>query len=148
MGTKKILSVPLHISGTIHHMIVIYDANVSNDDISRCFFSILNWFSGLSRGLKGKKWPKMTKIYVCHTWYFRNHIIWSSFMVHMYVWKDNISRHFFSFFFKILIFRIIRHRWTQTCFDTIWPVWAPKKICPNNISSTFLRSGFSNFSTF
>ena len=37
------------------------------------------------------------------------YIIWSSFMVHMYLWKDNISRHFFHFFFfKILIFRNIR----------------------------------------
>ena len=26
--------------------------------------------------------------------------------------------------------------------------WHPKKICPNNISSTFLRSSFSTFSTF
>ena len=36
------------------------------------------------------------------------YIIWSSFMLQMYVWKDNISRHFFFFPFKILIFKIIR----------------------------------------
>ena len=37
------------------------------------------------------------------------YIIWSSFMVYMYVSKDNISRHFFHFFvLKILIFGIIR----------------------------------------
>ena len=65
------------------------------------------------RGLKGKIWPKMTKFFACRTLYFRNHIIiWSSFMVYMYAWEDNISRHFFHFFvfffFKILIFGIIR----------------------------------------
>ena len=32
----------------------------------------------------------------------------------------------------------------QTCFGTVCAVWAPKKICPNNIS-TFLRSTFSTF---
>ena len=37
---------------------------------------------------------------------------------------------------------------TQACFDTVCAVWAPKKIHPNNISSTFLRSSFSTFSTF
>ena len=37
---------------------------------------------------------------------------------------------------------------TQTCFDTVCAVWASKKIHPNNISSTFLRSSFSSYSTF
>ena len=35
---KKILFVTLHISGTIHHMIVIYGTQVQNDNISRGFF--------------------------------------------------------------------------------------------------------------
>ena len=35
---ENILSVSLHISGTIHHMIVIFDAHVKNDDISSIFF--------------------------------------------------------------------------------------------------------------
>ena len=39
----------------------------------------------------------------------------------------------------------IYQRQTQTCFDTVCVVWAPKKIHPNNISSIFLRSNFSNF---
>ena len=34
-------------------------------------------------------------------------------------------------------------RRTQTYFDTVFVVWAPEIICPNNISSTFLRSSFS-----
>ena len=40
------------------------------------------------------------------------------------------------------------HLWTQMCSDTVWPVWVPKKICPSNISSTFLRNNFSTFSNF
>ena len=36
--TKKILSVALHFSETIHHMIVIYGTFVKNDDISWHFF--------------------------------------------------------------------------------------------------------------
>ena len=31
------------------------------------------WFSGSVGGLKGKKWPIMTKNSVCHTPYLRNH---------------------------------------------------------------------------
>ena len=39
------------------------------------FFSILKfWFSRLSRGWKGKKWPRMTKIPACRTLYFMNYI--------------------------------------------------------------------------
>ena len=39
------------------------------------FFSMLKfWFSRLSKGWKVKKWPKMLKISVCRTLYFRNHI--------------------------------------------------------------------------
>ena len=35
---QKFLSVMLHITGTIHQMIVIYGANVFNYNISRCLF--------------------------------------------------------------------------------------------------------------
>ena len=39
------------------------------------FFSFKVLIFGVVRGLKGhKKWPKMTKISVCCTLYFRNHI--------------------------------------------------------------------------
>ena len=56
-----------------------------------------------------------------------------------------------TFFPKILkrYYYIESQQQTQTCFDTVWLVWAPKKISPNNnISPTFLRSSFSTFSTF
>ena len=46
------------------------------------------------------------------------------------------------------IWKKFSQRQNQMCFDTICAVWAPKKIPPNNISSTFLRSSFSTFSTF
>ena len=35
---KKVQSVTLRISGTIYHMIVIYNTLVQNDHVSRCFF--------------------------------------------------------------------------------------------------------------
>ena len=61
------------------------------------------------RGLKGQKMVQNDKNFcLSHLVFQEPYIIWSSFMVHMYVYKDNISRQFFNFFFKILIFRIIR----------------------------------------
>ena len=48
---KKILSVMLDISGTIHHMIVIYGTHVQNDNISMCFLHFLKfWFFWLLGG--------------------------------------------------------------------------------------------------
>ena len=35
----------------------------------------------VARRVKGKKWPKMTEIYVCHSQYLRKHISW--FLVHL-----------------------------------------------------------------
>ena len=38
-------------------------------------FSMLKfWLSRLSRDWKGKEWPNMSKISVCRTFYFRNHV--------------------------------------------------------------------------
>ena len=34
---KKFMSVTLHISGSIHHMIVIFGTHVQNDNVSRYF---------------------------------------------------------------------------------------------------------------
>ena len=53
---SKILFITLHISGTIHHMIVIYGTPASNDNISRWifhFFKILIF--GVVRGVKVQK---------------------------------------------------------------------------------------------
>ena len=64
------------------------------------FFSMLKyWFSRLSRGWMGKKWPKMTKISgtIC--------CMILIYGTHMY--KRIISPGIFLFFLKILIFRII-----------------------------------------
>ena len=36
----------------------------------------------------------------------------------------------------------------QTCIGTVCVVWAPKKIHPHDILSTFLRTSFSTFNTF
>ena len=86
----KILSIMLHISGTIHYMIVIYGRHVQNDDISRHFFFNFSkfWFSGLLVGWKGKKWPGMTKNSIRCAPYFRNH---TSYDCHFWVclWAKN-----------------------------------------------------------
>ena len=71
---QKILSVILHISGTIHHMIVIY-------------------------GGGGKKWSKMTRNSVCCISYLRNHTSCDSFMVH--ICTITISSHASFIFPKI-----------------------------------------------
>ena len=71
---KKILSVVLSISGTIHHMIVIYITPVQNDNISGqffYFFKILIFW--VVREVKGQKWSKMIKYSVCCTPCLRNH---------------------------------------------------------------------------
>ena len=69
------------------------------------------WLSGLSGGWKGKKWPKMTKFFVCCTLCFRNHIWYGFHLWYTRKYKRiicNILRHFFHFFSKILVFGIIR----------------------------------------
>ena len=73
------------------------------------FFSVLKfWFCRLSRGWKGKKWPKMLKISVCRALYFRNHISYDLHLWYTYMYKRIISPGIFFIFFKILIFKINR----------------------------------------
>ena len=48
--------VTLHISGTIHHVCVIYGTLVYNDDMSKNFLSIFsNFCFQVVRGVKGQK---------------------------------------------------------------------------------------------
>ena len=57
----------LHISRTIHHMIVIYGTHVLNDNISKTlfhFFKILVF--RVFRDMKGQKMSKMMKNFVSH----------------------------------------------------------------------------------
>ena len=59
---KKILSVTLHISGTMHHMIIIYGTLMENDNISRSFFLffkiLIFW---VVRGVKRQKMAQNEK---------------------------------------------------------------------------------------
>ena len=65
---QKILSVMLHVSGTIHHIIVIYGTHVSNDNICRCFFFhfFKFWFFLLlvryKRAKNGPKWQNILSV--------------------------------------------------------------------------------------
>ena len=64
-----------HISGSIHHMIVIFGTHVENDDISRCFFFFFFFIILIFLVVRGsemaKKWPEMSKNYVCLTLYLK-----------------------------------------------------------------------------
>ena len=64
-------SVVHHISGTIHHVIIIF-VRLVNDDISRNFFIFPKlWFFGLLCDERQKNDLKLP-ISVCHVVYFRN----------------------------------------------------------------------------
>ena len=57
------LSVVHHISGTVHHVIIIFGTRVPNDNISRHFFIFSKfWFSEFLEGKKAKNRPKWQKI--------------------------------------------------------------------------------------
>ena len=58
------------------------------------------WFSRLSRGWRGKKWPKMLKISFCRTLYFRNHISYDLHFWYTCMYKRIISRDIFFIFFR------------------------------------------------
>ena len=59
---KNILSVALHISETIHHMIVIYGTLVETNNISRCFFHFFKiLILQIVSGLKGQEMAQNDK---------------------------------------------------------------------------------------
>ena len=102
------MSVALHISGTIHHTIVICGANVCKIIIyPGVFYKVKMLIFLIVKELKEKKLPKMTKMSVCRTLYFKN----QSYDLHLWytcMYKSIISPGIFFIFFKILIIRIIR----------------------------------------
>ena len=75
----KIVSVALHISGTIYHIIVI------NDDISWRFFHFLKNFEFLACQVKGQKITKMKNNYIHHTPYIRNSIAYDHDFWYIYI---------------------------------------------------------------
>ena len=90
----KYLSVALHISGTIHQ-IVIYGTLAWNNNIFRCFFHffkiLILWFDRRVKGQKtvqnDKKFCLLFSIsqeaYIMWSVSQEPHIMWLSFMVHM-----------------------------------------------------------------
>ena len=103
---KKILSVMVHISGTIHHMIVICGTQVwNNNSAFRSFFYFFKiLIFGIDRRLKGQKMAQNDK-QLCPSCLTSQepYITWSSFMLH--IRKRIISPSFFTFF-PNLIFRV------------------------------------------
>ena len=102
----KILSIVLHISGTIRHMIFIHGTHLLNDNISRYFFILSKfWFSrsiGGKRAKNGAKWQKILSVVLRISGTIHDMNV--SYGAH--VSNDNISRYFFIFF-TILIFNFL-----------------------------------------
>ena len=63
------------------------------------FFKLKFWFFRLSGGWNGKKWPKMTKVSVCGTLYFSNHISYDLHLWYTCMYKRIIFPGIFFFFF-------------------------------------------------
>ena len=86
-----ITSVMHHVSGTGHHLIIIFGTRMQNDDVQVFFFIFSKlWFFGLLRGQKGKKWPKLKNNYIRHTPYLRNrtssdHNFWHTYLKWWYL---------------------------------------------------------------
>ena len=65
------------------------------------FFIVKILIFQVVKGLKGQKMPQNVESFcLWHLVFQETYIVLSSFTEHIYVWKDNISRHFFSFFSK------------------------------------------------
>ena len=94
------------LSGTIHHMTVIYGRHLQNDNIFRCFFhffKILIFWA--YRGVKGQKMVQNDKTFCLLCSISQEpYIIWLSFMLQMC--KMIISQGVF-FNFKILILWVV-----------------------------------------
>ena len=103
------MSYKLYISGTIHHMIFIYDAPVY-DNISKFFFCFFHFFLFFKilifwvvRGVKGQKIVQNNKFLSVALLISRTiHHLW-----YIHKCKMMISQGFFSFF-QILIFWFVR----------------------------------------
>ena len=105
---QKIMSVALHIWGTVHHMTVIYVCKmmISLGVFSYLFIFFQFWFSGSIGYPKGHKMVQNDKkLCLLHSISQKQYIIWLSFMVQMC--KLTISPGVF-FNAKILIFKFVK----------------------------------------
>ena len=122
----KYLSVALHISGTIHQ-IVIYGTHAWNNNIFTCFFLfkiLILWFGRRVKGQKNSpKWQKILSV-VLNISCSIHHVIHVSGTIHhviviygAHVENDNISRRYF-YFFNGLIFLVHRRGKVQKTFQS------------------------------
>ena len=99
-----ILSVLLHISGTIHHVMVIYGTHVYNDNISRIFFHFSKlWYLESLGWVKGQKMTQNNKnfsvsLLISGTIHHMNCDFWYTWVKWWYV------HYFFHFFSKSCFF--------------------------------------------
>ena len=104
---EKNVSVTLHISRTIHHMIFICGAQVWNDNISRHVFSFFKNFDfWVVRRVKGQKMAQNNKkLYLSHSISHEAYIIWLWFMVQKC--KMMTSPDAFFIFSNILFYLVV-----------------------------------------
>ena len=120
---QKILSVILHISGTIHHMIVIYVAHVWNDNISRLLFHFSKiLIFCIARWVKRQKMVQNNKKFCPSPFIYQElYIIWLSFMEHMC--KVIISPVVFFSFSKFRFFGLLGglkdKKWSKMIRDSV-----------------------------
>ena len=99
----------LHISGTIHHMIVIHGRHMKNGDVSGLFFPFFQNFDfpgcfGVKKIVENDK-----KICILCSMSQEPYIIWSSFVVHKCKMIISPQCFFFFFhFFKNVNFWVVR----------------------------------------
>ena len=99
-------SVTLHISGSMHHMMLLVVQKCKMITSPDFFSFFQNFYFLVVRGSKCKKWPKMTKYCLLHSL-----SLWSMYHMMSFVvqkCKSIKSPDFFSHFFKIFIFWIAR----------------------------------------
>ena len=110
----KKLFVTLHISESIHLdwlWFLIHKCKMMTSLDAFFIFSKF-WFSGLLRGWKGKKWPKITKHFVCLTLYLRSCTSYHcGFWWCTYVKWWHLQHGFH--FLKILIFQVFSWGWVK-----------------------------------
>ena len=102
---QKNLSLLIHISGTIHHMIAIFGKNMYSDNISAgaCFIFFKNLFFLIVRGVKEQKMTQKNKNFCrSHSVSQEPYIMWIWVLVHLC--KTMTSPAIFFLSFKILIF--------------------------------------------
>ena len=120
----------LGISGPIHHMIFIYGTHMKKDILWLFLHFLQILVSGVNAVVKGEKWLKSTKNYVCYIPYLRKHTsyycdflyppphaktLWTSTKILQKIMAfQKLAQTFWSI--SCLFFKIILWNFRKTCY--------------------------------